>query len=156
MRNVIPYIGYIFIGCKIQCSLKARYSMIVLLSIKAAEPKIIEQLGIVYTHLQETSERRNIYKFNKVKYKDLLRSKKVLTIYLYFQRFKLYTYCIHIRHTCNNVKLAPADHYKSDACLYWQSLQCEKHLPAQLSCNISWTSLYYSGPRIYDSSLSEL
>lgn len=64
MRNVIPHIGYVLIGRKIQCSLKARYSMIVLLSIKAAKPKIIEQLGIMYTHLQETSERRNIYKFN--------------------------------------------------------------------------------------------
>lgn len=61
MRNVVPHIGYIFIGREIQCSLEARYSMIVLLSVETAKPEVIEQLGIVYAHLQETP--RGIYMY---------------------------------------------------------------------------------------------
>lgn len=52
--NIVPHIGYILVGREIQCSLEARYSMVVLLSVEATKPEVVEQLGIVYTHLQKT------------------------------------------------------------------------------------------------------
>lgn len=61
--DVVPYVGCVFISGETQRSLEAGYSVIVLLGIEAAEPKIVEQLGVVHAHLQETSEEQSKKRF---------------------------------------------------------------------------------------------
>lgn len=54
MRDVVPHVSHVLVGSEAQCSLEARYSVIVLLSVEATEPEIVEQLGVMHAHLQET------------------------------------------------------------------------------------------------------
>lgn len=109
VRDVVPDVGYALVGREIQRSFEARYSVVILLSIEAAEPEIVKQLGVVHAHLQEASGTRNktLSKFgivtNKTK-KEREREKNFIAIKKCILKKKVIIYLKKIVTYCNPSK----------------------------------------------------